>query len=309
MKTLRRTAESRPTQEQLTWAPDVLVRYVGVEGHRIRYISIGRGPPLVLLHTLRTQLDMFQKVILQLARRFCVFALDLPGHGLSDAPHAGYDADFFATSVAAFLEQLDVRDALLVGESIGGTIALVLAARHNARVRRVVAINPYDYDRGRGLRRSSALANVVLGMTAIPLLGDITVRLGPYPVVRRILEGGVSQRNSFPPGLLEALYAAGRRPGHARAFVRLVRQWPSWERARREYANIDLPVLLLYGDRDWSRANEREVTRQAIPGARMRIIERAAHFLSLEAPSEVERAIVDFAGPQSANAVGEETPP
>jgi len=300
--TISPSAESPKARERLAWAPDIPARYVEVNGIRMRYISVGSGPPIVLLHTLRTQLDMFQKVIPQLAGRFRVVALDLPGHGHSDAPDADYDAEFFVASVAGFLERLEIGDALVVGESIGGTIALLLAVRRDPHVRGVVAINPYDYDRGRGLRRSSALANVVLGIAAVPLLGDVTMRLAPYSAVRRILEGGVHRRDSFPRALLEDLHAAGKRPGHARAFARLVRHWSSWERARGEYANIGLPVLLLYGARDWSREAEREADRRSIPGARPRVVADAGHFLSLDAPEALVQAVVEFTDVRSAEA-------
>ena len=175
----------------LSWAPLVPIQYVAVDGTYIRYMVAGNGPALVLLHTLRTQLDMFQKVIGELATRFRVYALDYPGHGHSDAPDADYSAEYFVTFVAQFLERLNIQNAVLAGESIGGAIALLLAARHNPRVRGVVAINPYDYDRGRGFRRSPALANTFIGMSGAPLIGRVVRRVQPYPAVKRILFGGV----------------------------------------------------------------------------------------------------------------------
>ena len=293
-------ARSQPTApSELRWAPTVPVEYVELNGLRLRYIATGEGPALVLLHTLRTQLDMFQKVIPELAQKFRVYALDYPGHGYSDAPDADYAAPFFVASVAAFLDRLDVQDATVVGESIGATIALVLAARRNPRVRRVVAVNPYDYDRGRGLRRSSTLANMVFAISDVPVLGAMFSRVSPYPVVKRIFEGGVFRKDSFPPALLRELHAAGEQRGHPRAFTRLVRGWPSWEQARAEYGNIDLPVLLLYGDHDWSRDEEREADRRAIPGARFRVVEQAGHFLALDAPGAFVRAVVEFTEPSS----------
>src|SRR5438034_8265337 len=106
--------------DRLDWAPDVPIRYVDLKGTKLRYIASGQGPALVLLHTLRTQLDMFQNVIPALAKRFRVYALDYPGHGYSDIPEATYSSEFFVTRVARFLDQLDIRDAVIVGESIGG---------------------------------------------------------------------------------------------------------------------------------------------------------------------------------------------
>ena len=128
----------------LRWAPSIPIDYLDVGGYMLRYIKAGRGPNLVLLHTLRTQLDLFEKVVPELARRFTVYALDYPGHGYSDIPEAQYDAEFFAESVAKFLDVLNLRDVTLSGVSIGGAIALILAGRRNPRIARVVAINPYD---------------------------------------------------------------------------------------------------------------------------------------------------------------------
>lgn len=276
--------------ERLSWAPDIPIRYVTVAGLKIRYIVAGSGPVLVLLHTLRTQLDMFQKVVPELSQRFRVYAMDYPGHGYSDIARAEYTADFFVRSVAGFLDQLNIENAVVVGESIGGTIGLLLAARRNPRVRGVVAINPYDYDAGRGLRRSSTLANLLFGAGSIPILGATVMRLRQRVIENRVFQGGVKRKQSLPEPLALEMYRVGNRRGHYRAFMSLIRHWPGWEHARTEYANIDRPVLLLYGDADWSRTEEREADARDIPGAQLRIVE-GGHFLSLENPAEVTSAV------------------
>jgi len=279
---------SPPTPpEQLPWAPDIPIRHVTVDGLKVRYIVAGDGPALVLLHTLRTQLDMFQRVVPELSQHFRVYAMDYPGHGYSDIPRADYTADFFVSTVARFLERLDIKDAILVGESIGGSIALLLAARHNPRVQRVIAINPYDYDAGRGLRRGSFLANVILGLNGVPVLGATVMRLRQFPVEKQIFEGGVVRKQSFPPALLREMYQVGGRRGYYRAFMSLVHNWPGWEQARKEYGNIQVPVLLLYGDSDWSRPDERDADARDIPGAQFRVVRDAGHFLSLDQPREI----------------------
>jgi pimeloyl-ACP methyl ester carboxylesterase len=280
---------------RLSWAPDVPVSYVATAAGRLRYVTTGQGPPLVLLHTLRTQLDMFQKVIPALAGRFRVYALDYLGHGYSDIPAAEYTPEFFVASVAGALEALRITNAVLVGESIGGSIALLLAARHHPAVGRIVAVNTYDYDRGRGLRRSSPVANVFFALADVPILGPTLGRLRQYSIMKPILYGGVYRQASMPAALAREMYVVGNRPGHYRAFMSLVRHWPEWEAARLAYASIDQPVLLVYGDHDWSRVAEREATRQGVPGAQMRIIREAGHFLALDTPEEWVRAVLDFA--------------
>jgi pimeloyl-ACP methyl ester carboxylesterase len=279
----------------LAWASDIPIQYVTLDDARIRYIVTGGGPALVLLHTLRTQLDMFQKVIPELARHHRVYALDYPGHGWSDIPRVDYSPEFFVRTVGQFLDRLDIDEATLAGESIGGSIALLLAARRHPRVRRVVAINPYDYDHGRGLRRSSTLANLVLGVSRVPLLGATVMRLRNPLVETRILRGGVHRVGALPPALAREMYAVGNRRGHYRAFLSLVRHWPSWETARAEYRAIHCPVLLLYGDHDWSRPEERAANRRDIPGAQLRVVSNAGHFLALDAPDDFVRNVTEFA--------------
>jgi pimeloyl-ACP methyl ester carboxylesterase len=130
------------TPDAMPWDPSLKPAYVTVDGARLRYVRVGDGPVLLLLHTLRTQLDLFHKVIPELARDFTVYAVDLPGHGYSDIPEGPYDADFFVRHVEGFLEELDLTDVTLSGVSIGANISLIIAARHHPRVVRIIPINP-----------------------------------------------------------------------------------------------------------------------------------------------------------------------
>ena len=290
------------TPQSPTWDPRLGSGFVDADGVRLRYVVAGEGPDLVLLHTLRTQLDMFQKVIPLLAPHFRVTALDLPGHGYSDLPVADYTADFFVAKVAAALDRLGVREAVVAGESIGGSIALQLAARHHPRVARVVAVNPYDYARGAGIRRSSAVANLLFGVGGVPVLGATINRLRSYPIIRHVLQGGVRRRDAVPAALAHEMYRVGNRPGYSRAFGSLVANWGTWEDARAEYRRIGVPVLLVYGSDDWSRDAERRADARDIPGAELRIVPGAGHFLSLDDPGAFASAVLDAASSRHAGA-------
>ena len=293
------TRPAVPAPERLGWAPDIPIRYQMVHGNRLRYIQTGEGPPLLLLHTLRTQLDIFQKIIPTLAARFTVYALDYPGHGYSDIPKADYEPKLFVDAVAGFLDALDIRDAMLAGVSIGGTIALLLAARHNPHVKKIVSINPYDYAKGRGVRRGSLVAKVVCGLALVPVGGETVMRLRNRLVERAIFNGGVAEPSAIPPQFMEELFLTGSRPGHYQAFLSLLRNARKWEDAHGHYQDIDVPVLLVYGENDWSRPSERNATQQHIPGSRIETVAGGSHFLSLDRPRELERLIIRFGGEHS----------
>src|SRR5262249_43741422 len=160
----------------LRWAPDIPIDYLDVGGYRLRYIQAGRGPNLVLLHTLRTHLDLFEKVVPDLANAFTVYALDYPGHGCSYIPQARYEAALFAGSVGGLLDALGLRDVTLGGVSIGGAIALILAGRRNPHVARVVVMNPYNYAKGRGMARSGLAGWMITVAADMPVIGETVMR-------------------------------------------------------------------------------------------------------------------------------------
>jgi pimeloyl-ACP methyl ester carboxylesterase len=265
---------------------------VTANGAELRYRRIGGGRPVVFVHTLRTQLEYFDPLLEQIdTARVEVIAIDLPGHGESSAPSVEYTADYFTDSVAALLDRLALRDAVVVGESIGGSIALALAARHNPRLARVVAVNPYDYGRWGGIRRSSPLANVLFTAILWPGVGPIVARASTSGILRRVMEGGLYDPRLLPPALLDEMYRCGTLPGHARAFRSLNMQWRTWVAARSRYPEIGLPVTLVYGSDDWSRPSEREANARIIPGVCMVSLERCGHFASLEKPDAIARLI------------------
>src|SRR5687768_11095004 len=141
----------------------------------LRYAKSGHGPPVVLLHTIRTQLEYFRSLAPLLAEKFTVYAVDLPGHGRSPIDRsAQYDEPYMRKGVVGFLEALDLRDVTFVGESIGAVLALTVAADVPDRVRAVYALNPYDYETryGDGIRRGNWFANMIIVSSQSPSLGQ-----------------------------------------------------------------------------------------------------------------------------------------
>src|SRR5712664_2220437 len=78
-------------------------------GFTLRYRKAGNGPPLVLMHPLRTQLEYFDRVVPALTGRYTVYAVDLPGHGDSSILPVEYTETLFRESLREFLDRLDLR--------------------------------------------------------------------------------------------------------------------------------------------------------------------------------------------------------
>lgn len=294
VETLLRESKS-PSERK--WDLGVPTHYMEVHGTRLRYVATGEGEPLVLLHTLRTQMDLFRDVIDDLSQNFRVYSFDYPGHGWSETPREEYTPDFFYRYVRGFLDARQIKNPILVGESIGAPLALRLASENPASVRKVVAINSYDYGQGRGIFRGSLLSNVAFSMGEVPVVGETIWRLRFRQLFRAMIAGSVYRPGELDPAFVHELYEAGNQAHRYEAFLSLVRHFSEWTELRSMYENVDVPVLLIYGEHDWSRPSERQSTRSLIPGARMETVPDGGHLLSLEKPQSVVKLITEFATP------------
>ncbi len=252
----------------------------------LRYLKAGTGDSLVLLHTLRTQAEHFRHLIPLLSDQYTVYALDLPGMGYSEiVPGASYDEPALRAGVERLLTELDLYDVTLAGESLGGVLALTTAAELPERVRRVVAVNAYDYRDG--IARSSVLARAVIGGIIAPGVGPLIAQQEPKPVLRRILQGGVGDKTAFREDYLDELLQSGRRPGFPTVARALYQNMPSLIAARSRYPEVKAPVHLVYGENDWSRPSDREANKRLLPAAGFTQVPGAHHFIALESPEVV----------------------
>jgi pimeloyl-ACP methyl ester carboxylesterase len=261
-------------------------------GGRVRYLRVGSGPPLLLMHTVRTQLDHFQFVIPRITDAFTVYALDFPGMGWSDiVPGASYEEPALRAAVVRVVEDLDLTDLTLAGESMGATLSLTASVDLGDRVRRIVAFNTYDF--ADGVKRANLVARVAIGGIRAPVVGPIFAGNNNRALFKAVVEGGLHDRSRLPDHYLDELRRVGRRPGYPTVARAIYRNLESLIAARERYTRIDVPVTLVYGDEDWSRRSDRQANLQSVPSARDLVLPETGHFAALERPDEVARILLE----------------
>lgn len=269
---------------------------IDIDGNRtIRYLKTGNGNPLVLLHTIRTQLDYFEGVVPQLAEHFTVYAIDLPGHGYASIDTtANYDEPYFRSAVIAFIEKLDLNNVTLVGESIGAVLALTVASQLPDRVKKVISSNTYDYDLryGDGVRRGNFLANFVVGQLAIPYVGAIVAAMENILFLGIIMKGGLSNKSWMPWKLLSEFDGVGRRKGYRYVERSTFAGWESWSKARSHYTKVKATVKLVYGQNDWSTDAERQRTARELGGVTIATIANTGHFAFVDNPQKMTEIVL-----------------
>jgi pimeloyl-ACP methyl ester carboxylesterase len=270
------------------------------DGSRLRYFSTGTGPPLVLLHTVRTQLDYFQRVVPALWDHFTVYALDLPGMGWSDiVPGAQYEEPELRGAVVEFVRALDLREVTLAGESMGAAIALLASIELTDNVSKVVAFNAYDYPSG--LERGNWFARFIGTGVRLPGSGPVFARMENRAILRGVLRGGFADHHALPEDLLAELRRSGRRPGYPVVNRAVMRSLSGFVNARSRYARVTVPVTLVYTEHDWSLPAEREDVARRLTNAETITAPGAGHFSALERPTEMVRIIRQSSGRAAAS--------
>lgn len=263
----------------------------------LRFLKTGSGAPLILMHTIRTQLDYFKEVIPVLAQHFTVYAVDLPGHGYSSIDtKASYDEPYFRSAVIAFIEKLDLREVTLVGESIGAVLALTVASALPERIMAVVSSNAYDYDTryADGVRRGNFIANLILGQFSIPVLGAVFAAMENKLLLGLILRGGLQMKRWMPNQLLTEFNRAGYRKGYRYVERNVFNNWFSWSKARSMYAGVKAPVHLIYGEHDWSTLDERKRTAKELGGIAITTVANTGHFAFVDNPPKLAELVLSI---------------
>jgi pimeloyl-ACP methyl ester carboxylesterase len=278
--------------------PLVHIHEVPAGKARISTLTAGYGPEqVVLIHGLGSNKTSFFETISALAPEHTVHAIDLPGFGSSSKPLlAPYDAAWFARAVVRFLDAEGIKRAHLVGNSLGGRIAIEVGLSTPERVRSLSLLCP-----SLAWRRRRAFAPLVRLLR--PELTAI-----PHPisasVVRRQFWGMFSRPERLHPSAADVAveeFLRTYRSGAARvAFHSAARhvylekplgQGGFWTRLR----ELEPPALFVWGDEDplVPMAFSRHVG-EALPEARQVVLEECGHVPQVEHPQDANGLIADF---------------
>jgi pimeloyl-ACP methyl ester carboxylesterase len=256
-------------------------------GDRVHVVTQGSGPSVVLLHGFIQSSWAWRFALDVLARRFTVHAVDLPGCGWSAKPKVSYCLVHQAERIAELLGKLGAESAHLVGNSLGGALALELALLVPHRVGRIVLVNPASP----GLYPIALLAAVQHETTA-PLLQlpgiSKVVQLG----LRHVAYARLPIDDAFLQAFLQPLWT----PGATHAALQVARHFNSDLRALdRRLHDIPHRTLVLWGREDRMvplRAVER-LTRR-LPDALLELFDCSGHCPMEEEPERFCREVLRF---------------
>lgn len=275
----------------------VALKQVRIGGHDINYAVAGSGPPLLLIHGANFGWGAWYPNIPSFARRFTVYAIDLPGAGRSsriDYRTLDPERDL-AGIVLGFLLEVIGRKASIIGCSVGGWLAMQAALREPEYVEKVIVENSV------GFADYRSFGDKVIGYYPFArFLAGTILRPGPK-TSERFLRGifynkHLALRNEFIRYFCETMETS-----HNLLFIsRLTALYRSFVMTPR-LADIRQPLLIIWGEEDAIMPIKKNRHNfSLIPGAEVRVIPRAGHVPSLEEPDMFNAAALAFLQPPAA---------
>ena len=261
------------------------------------YVVAGEGPSILFLHGLGDSAYTWQWVMRSLSHRYRVYAVSFPGFGDSAKPDASYTPDFFVDFTLAFMDALNIERPMLVGNSLGGLIAVLMVLRQPDRARALTLIS------SAGLGREISLA---LRMLTLPGFGRLLAAwyqtpIGAYQWALFTTWLLFAQPHEAPRAWTSGLRQMAHMPGYLEATVASVRSGSTILGQRNRWIVLDqlnqlaLPTLVLWGERDRVvPLHHGRAAASRLPAGRLEVFRNCGHLPHIEAAKSFVYAVDDF---------------
>jgi len=268
--------------------------YIKVGNLKTRYWALGdKGTPVILIHGLGASADIWRYNVDALAEQWRVYVPDLVGFGRSDIPGPPFSPFDYANFLDDFINTLSTDRVSLVGQSLGGGIALQYALQFPQKVNQLVLVG------------SAGLGKEViwtLKLMSIPLIGELF-----FPPSRRWIETffklAVRNQALVTKDLIDLYYDIFSRAELQKFFLMILRQIVDIRGARKEILNpimtnlfkITRPVLVIWGEKDnVLPLKHGYLAKERLPHAKLRIMEGCGHIPFFERSEEFNRIVFEF---------------
>jgi len=268
-------------------------RSVELPGATVNYVEIGEGDPILFIHGISGGWQNWLENLPHFGQTHRAIALDLPGFGSSPMPEWDVDMPHYGRMIHDFCERLGLQRTVLVGNSMGGFIAVEAATSEPQRYSRLVLVaaagimNTWNPE----LRATVTAAAWSRFGGAVADRGHAIVA---HPRSRQLaLAPFFRYPNQLRPELLVEQMAGGRCPGFGDALQSLISQ-----DIRERLPSIEMPTLIVWGLQDRVIPVAAGISyHRRIPHSRLEIFERTGHLPQLERPARFNALLDEFLSP------------
>jgi len=255
----------------------------------MHYQVKGSGKPLILIHGFFLDSTLWLNNIDCLAKHFKVHAIDLWGFGYSTYDPMAYSYKLFSEQLEAFMDELNIEKAIIVGQSLGGGIGIRFCIKNWKRVEKLVLVNTA------GLANQEPFGARVF---MCPLVGELLLKLKINVLRRKILqEFYFYNMGLIDQELFERLTRFHKVKGSVTSTLAVMRRKFADKLGRdiEQLASLSVPTLIVWGRQD--KAIPLELGKRLhmiLSNSKFCIIDQAGHVPNLEKPEEFNDLLVEF---------------
>jgi pimeloyl-ACP methyl ester carboxylesterase len=283
------------SSDKSAWA-QMKPRAISVDGDRLAYRVTGKGPVLLLVHGMAGNSLTWRHVTPALAKRFTVVAPDLLGQGESDKPRGDYSLGAYANTLRDLMDALGHKRATVVGQSLGGGVAMQFAYQFPERCERLVLVDSGGL--GREVTFYLRMLTVPGFEAVFPLFCTPRLRDAGNLIATWLARAGV--RSTPASQEVWRSYASLADAESRQAFFRSLRDvidlsGQAVSALSRLYRAAQLPTLIVWGAQDpFIPVSHAVAAHKAIPGSRLEIFDGVGHYPHCEAPERFVAVLIDF---------------
>jgi len=252
-------------------------KVAAVFDQNLHYYEAGEGPVVILLHGLGGGKEAWMGSFAALAAQYHVYAIDQIGFGRSDKPLLEYKIATFVDFLQGFMQTQNITKATLVGNSLGGWIALDFAAQHPGMVEKLVLVDS----------------------AGLPWTQTFPADLNPSSVagMRAMLESVFYDKKMLTDEVVLQAFTNHVRSNEGYTIQRTLAGFATPQFEDTKLASIHTPTLVVWGRQDGLiPLASGEKLHDGIPGATLVLIEGCGHAPEIEKPVEFNRALLEFLG-------------
>ena len=259
--------------------------FATVDGARVRYVDVGQGPAVVLVHGFASSLETWASVIPALSAKHRVIALDLKGFGWTDRPEGDYSPEAQAQLILHLMDQRGIDRAAIVAHSWGASVALAATLAAPQQISRLALYDAWVYEEQLPpffhWSRSHGVGEMLFGLY-YKERADEKMALAFF------------DKSYVTENLVQSVEDAMDRPGTVAAALAAVRG-QNYAAVQERYRTITQPTLLLWGREDIvTTSSFGERLSRDLPSSKLVVYPRCGHFPMIEAAAASNRDLVAF---------------
>jgi pimeloyl-ACP methyl ester carboxylesterase len=273
--------------------------FTTVDGVKLHVKVKGEGEPIFLIHGSFSSLHTWEAWEKEINPFFMTISMDLPGHGLTGPhPEKKYSVADYASLLFQLADKLEIEEFHVAGNSMGGAVALKMASDNPKRILSLNLIDssgaPRDSEDNRSKKQSNNSGALIFKVAQNPVFNKLMLKCTPRALFKWNLKQVFYDHDKITDKDVNRYYELILREGNRRATLdRLT----SRENLTIDFDMLNMPVLIMWGEEDqWIPLAHGKKLKTAIPGATIKVFEKAGHVPMEEIPTQTVEEYLKFLG-------------